>query len=109
MNTTIYITLAIILLTAIWNGLVIKWGLEKDKSKVIKISKYWHGIGFVIRALLVTIVFLTSGNWWWSGGAAFLCWLPYNMIINIYMKQPLFYIGRTSSIDKLIRKILHLK
>lgn len=108
MNTTIYITLAIILLTAIWNGLVIKWGLAEDKSKVAKISKYWHGVGFVIRGLLVILIYLLS-TWQMALIAAFLSWIPYNMIINICMRQPLFYIGRTSTIDKLIRKLLGLK
>lgn len=101
---TIIIAL-IILLTAAWNGLVIKWGLAEDKSKVVKISKYWHAIGFVIRALLVTIVFLTSGNWWWTGSAAFLCWLPYNMIINVVNKWKLFYFGQSSWIDRMINKL----
>lgn len=104
---TIIIAL-IILLTAAWNGLVIKWGLAEDKSKVAKISKYWHGVGFVIRGLLVILIYLLS-TWQMALIAAFLSWIPYNMIINLCMRQPLFYIGKTSTIDKLIRKILHLK
>jgi len=91
---------------AIWNGLVIKWGLCQDKSKVAKVSKYWHTVGFLIRALLVVIIFLTSGNWWWTGAAAFLCWLPYNMIINWCNGWPTFYFGKTSWIDRLINKLL---
>jgi len=99
----------IIILTAVWNGLVIKWGLSQDKQKVANISRYWHMVGFIIRGLLVALVYLLSFDWYYTSGAAFLCWLPYNMIINKINKWGWFYIGRTSIIDKLIRKILNLK
>lgn len=99
-----YIIITLILLTAFWNGLVIQWYLTKEQ----RYSKLWHGVGFVIRALLVLLTYLLS-TWQMALIAAFLSWLPYNMIINICMKQPLFYIGKTSAIDKLIRKILRQK
>lgn len=102
----LYIIILLILLTALWNGLVIKWGLENDKVKVTKISKYWHGIGFIVRGLLVAIIYLITYNWYWTGIAAFLCWLPYNMIINKVNGWKLFYFGQSSWIDRLMNKLL---
>lgn len=99
----------IIILTAVWNGMVIKWGLEQDKQKVAHISRYWHMVGFIIRGSLVGLVYLLTSDYLYTGIAAFVCWLPYNWIINLINGWKLFYIGRTSTIDKLIRKILHLK
>lgn len=104
-----YIILTIILLTAIWNGLVIKWGLAKDKATVVKESKLWHGIGFLIRGLLVLLAYLTTHNFWITFAVAFICWLPYNMIINKLNDWDWFHIGTTSTIDKLIRKIFKIK
>jgi len=98
------IIISLILLTALWNGLVIQWYLTKDQ----RYSKYWHAVGFIIRGLLVLLIYLHTKDHLLTGITAFISWIPYNMIINICMKQPIFYIGRTSTIDKFIRKILGL-
>lgn len=98
----IVIILLIILLTALWNGLVIQWYITKDQ----KYSKYWHGVGFVIRALLVAITFLVSSSWLMVAITAFASWIPYNMIINAVMGKPLLYVGKTAVIDRMIRRLL---
>jgi len=105
MVTTMLIAV-ILILTAIREGLINRWGLEPNKARVRKISRVWHALGFLIRALLVVIIFLISGNWYITGAAAFFCWLPYNMIINWCNGWPTFYFGKTSWIDKLINKLL---
>lgn len=101
----VYIIIAIIILTAIWNGLVIKWYNTKDQ----KYSKLWHGVGFIIRGLLVLLVYLITLNLWITAITAFVCWILYNMIINKLNDWGLFYIGKTSTIDKLIRKLFKIK
>lgn len=94
----LYLLIITILLTALWNGLVIQWFLTKDE----KYSTWWHRVGFVIRALLVVVIYL-AGGWVWALGAAFASWIPYNIIISLLMGQKWYYIGKTSYTDKLLR------
>lgn len=98
------ILMIMIVLHALWNGWVIKWGLATDKSKVTKTSKVWHAIGFIIRALLVLLIYLQT-DWRIALLAAFLCWLPYNIIINACNGWAIFYFGKTSWIDRLINRL----
>jgi len=94
MLTITYIS--IIILFAIWNG-----------YKITGKSNAWHSVGFIIRLLLVGLVYIDRGIWV-ALLAGFIAWIPYNGIINIFLKQKFFYIGITSVIDKFIRKILGL-
>ena len=87
---------AILLLTALWNGLVIKWYNTKDQ----KYSKWWHIVGFIIRGLIVLLTLLTLGvNWMLIAG--FCCWPVYDIIINLANGWKWYYGGNTSEIDKL--------
>ena len=95
-----YIIIAIIILTAMWNGMVINW----YNSHQQRWSRGWHAIGFIIRALLTLLVYLITTSWYWAGAITIISWIPYNVIINLYMHEPVFYFGRTSIIDKWIRK-----
>lgn len=95
-----YIIIAIILLIAMWNGMVINW----YNSHQQRWSRGWHATGFIIRALLTLLVYLITTSWYWAGAIAIISWIPYNVIINLYMHKPIFYFGRTSIIDKWIRK-----
>lgn len=97
MITTLTILL-IILLLAVWNGLVIEWKLKG------KYSKQWHMAGGLIRALLIGLVYINSGIYW-ALGAAFLSWLPYNMIINLLMGNGLFYLS-DKGIDGWIKRLI---
>ena len=97
---TTILLFSVIALVALWNGYVIKWFLTKDE----KYSRIWHGIGFMVRALLCATLYLQAGLLL-ASIAAFVCWLPYNIIINVVNRWPIFYVGKTSIIDKLIRKI----
>lgn len=92
----------LILLNALWNGFAIQWYRTKDH----KYSKWWHKIGFISRALIVMLIYFESGNYYYTGAAAFLCWLPYNIIINKCISVRLFYVGTTSTIDRFIREFL---
>ena len=101
-----YIAISIFLsiaLIALWNGYVIRWFLTKDE----KYSRIWHSIGFMVRALLCATLYLQAGLLL-ASIAAFVCWLPYNIIINIINRWPVFYVGKTSMIDKLIRRLWKL-
>lgn len=97
MITTLTILLIIILL-AIWNGLVIEWKLKG------KYSNQWHFVGGLIRALLIGLVYVNSGLWL-AIGTAFLCWMPYNMIINKIMGNGLFYLS-DKGIDGFIKRLI---
>lgn len=86
-------------LFAIWNGLVIKWYLTKDQ----KWSDYWHGVGFIIRALPIVLIY---PNLLWILIYANIAWTVYDIIINLFMGQSIFYIGKTSTFDKTFGKWL---
>jgi hypothetical protein len=102
MYTTLTI-LTILILTAAWNGQVINWKQSVYLFEHKKWSKRWHRTGFIIRALLFIPIIL-SGQLWPIFAYLFLSYPVYNAIINIYLDQPLFYIGATAWID---RKIPH--
>ena len=88
-----------VILFAIWNGLVIKWYLTKDQ----KWSDYWHGLGFIIRALPIVLIY---PNLLWILIYANIAWTVYDIIINLFMGQSIFYIGKTSTFDKTFGKWL---
>lgn len=96
------IPLFLIVLVAVWNGLVIRWEITSD----IRYSNSWHVTGWVIRALLVALSYLISGVYY-AIGAVVLATVIYNMIINIIIGQHIFYVGTTSKLDILIRKLFH--
>lgn len=82
----------IIILFAVWNGLVIIWGLVPDKNKVKKISDYWHATGLLARALLCFAILLDTGlfNFWIS---ILLSWHLYDIIINLIRGLPWHHTG----------------
>jgi hypothetical protein len=75
-----YIIIAIILLIALWNGLIIVWGLQPTKNK--KLQTLWHGVGFVIRGLLSLLIYIQFGMFYfWI--SVILNWHAYDIIINV--------------------------
>ena len=77
------IEIIIVILFAVWNGLVIRWKLTGNGSDL------WHAVGFVIRILPVFLV--------WDNYTIFLlyfnfAWTVYDMIINLINGWNLFYI-----------------
>jgi len=95
--------LVLVLVIAVWNGLVIMWYITKD----IKWSQLWHKVGFVIRAIIVLMSFI-EGGWLWALIVAFVAWVPYNIIINKIMKQKWYYLS-DSGIDGFIKKLFKIK
>jgi len=95
--------LVLVLVIAVWNGLVIMWYITKD----IKWSQLWHKVGFVIRAIIVLMSFI-EGGWLWALIVAFVAWVPYNIIINKIMKQKWCYLS-DSGIDGFIKKLFKIK
>lgn len=90
----------LILLIAAWNGLVIKWFMTREE----RYSRRWHALGFIIRAILTGMVYLTSG-WQLAAIAAFTSWVPYNIIINLVWGQPIWHLG-DKGVDGFIKRIL---
>ena len=101
----------IILLIAIYNGLIINWKLNKD-GKSAQWSKYWHLVGGLIRVFLAFLLV----NFWHAIAILMMHWIFYDMIINYLRDLDLFYSGSVqsgtgSTIDRLFTKktILILK
>ena len=88
----------IVILFSIWNGLVIKWYLTKDQ----KYSKYWHIVGYLIRAIPLYYIY---PNITWILIYTNIAWTLYDMIINKVNGWNLFYIGKTSITEKLFGKL----
>jgi hypothetical protein len=88
----------IMLLFAVWNGCSINFYNSKD----LKWNKYFHYVGFVLRGLLIAMFW---GDWVTMLILANLSYTAYEMIINLMMKQNIFYIGETSKIDILFGKL----
>ena len=91
----------IVILFAIWNALVIKWYLTRDN----KWSKYWHILGYIIRALPVIIIY--------PNVVAILLyviisWVLYDILINIINGWDIFYVGNTSWFDNTFGKYLFI-
>ena len=85
------------LLFAVWNGC----GINFFNSKDLKWNKYYHIVGFTLRGLLVLMFW---GDWLMMLVLANLSWTVFDSIIAIIMRQPLFYIGKTSKIDLIVGK-----
>ena len=79
------------------------WYVTKDH----KYSGWWHTAGFVTRGFIVMIAFV-AGGLLWAGIVAFVAWLPYNIIINLIMKQKWYYLS-DSGIDGFIKKLFKIK
>lgn len=96
-----YLVLSLmVVLLGLWNGLVIKWYLTRED----KYSKAWHTIGFIVRALPLLLIY--------DNLFIVLCylnfaWTAYNMAINVIIHESLFYVGKTSFIDKTLGKSIY--
>jgi hypothetical protein len=90
----------ILILLAIYNGLIIQWFNNKNKDKQNKYSNLWHATGWVIRLLLILMLpfkYIPLG--------IFLSWTCYNYIINLIIGKPIWYLGITGS-DKYMNKTI---
>jgi len=95
------------ILFAVYNGQFIKWGQTHHyPEQRAKWSARWHRTGFILRALLFALIWHLQG----IGPAAifaFISYPIYNGIINMYLKAPFFYIGKTAWMDKNIPHPIH--
>ncbi len=88
------ITVCVIgLLLGAYNGLFI---LHRRTGQP-RYSVRWHRVGWFIRALLVVPLI---PDWPWVLLYLNIAWTFYDMIINLYMGQGLFYQGKTAWFDK---------
>lgn len=97
------IAIALIIITAIWNGLINKQ-MFKDTTPQQKqnTSDMWHTYGLFIRSLLILIMMMTYG---WIGfflGMIF-GFLGYEKILNFSMGNKLNYRGG-SRFDQFVGK-----
>jgi len=106
------IVLSFIVLLAIYNAYIIKWGVayyEPDRSNA---GKIWHFVGAVVRALLIICIATynfseISYNTIYVIVALFLLnWVVYDIVLNAFRGEFIFYrgstkTGTTSFIDKL--------
>lgn len=81
-----------LILFAVWNGLVIVWGLVPDKNKVKDINDWWHATGFLVRVLVSLAILLNSGllYFWLS---VIVGWHLYDLIINLIRCLPWYHTG----------------
>jgi len=93
-------------LMAIYNGQFIMWERAGRLSKELW-AKRWHRTGFFIRGAMWFVVLLVAPPAWALLGLL-LAWPVYNGIINLYLKVPFFYVGKTAWIDKNIPLWMHL-
>ena len=82
------IILLVGILLAIYNGQFLS----------LKVAE-WHRTGFIIRLLLGLILY---PNIIYMMIYLNIAWALYDIIINMYLKVPWYYIGRTAWIDKTI-------
>lgn len=68
-------------------------------------SKSWHLTGFLIRVVLFIVLIPNLLLMAWYG---VIVWPVYNIIINLYMRQPWHYQGTTAWFDRNIPKGLNL-
>ena len=95
---SVIVTSTLAALFALWNGLVIKWYLTKDQ----KYSTYWHIVGYFIRAIPLYYIY---PNILWMLIYANIAWTLYDMVINKINGWNLFYIGKTSTTEKIFGKL----
>ena len=95
---SVIVTSTLAALFALWNGLVIKWYLTKDQ----KYSTYWHIVGYFIRAIPLYYIY---PNILWMLIYINIAWTLYDMVINKINGWNLFYIGKTSTTEKIFGKL----
>ena len=77
------------LFLALWNAIVIKWGLETNSDKRTIYSKAWHRVGWLVRAALAVYVAASYGLFFgWL--AVIVLWQLYDIIINVVRGNPAF-------------------
>ena len=104
----IYKVSFLLILIAIYNGLIINWRCNyKNKSELW--SKYWHFVGGLLRC---SIAFLFT-DWKTAIAIMLIHWIFYDGIINLIRGKYIFYEGSASSgtgstIDKLLNNDLSI-
>ena len=96
------IPILLLLLIAIYNGLIIQWFNNKNKESQNKYSVLWHITGWLIR-LFIILLFPIK----YLALSLFIGWSCYNYIINLILNKPLFYVGNTF-IDKYLNKTIQI-
>lgn len=90
------------LVIAIREGFLLKWALNNRPEDL---SKLWHRLGSVMRALpLVLILWFVWGQWMLMGLIALFwanwAWSVYDLAINIINDWRWFGSGKTSGVEK---------
>jgi len=96
-----YLLILIALLITLREGLQQRDRVAHSKQ----MSKLWHGVGFVIRMLLITVVYLLTFNLILTVVTGLILTVFYSIACAIGSKQKWYYLS-DSGIDKLLKKLL---
>lgn len=76
-----------------------------DKIKPSKkLSSIWHGVGFTIRGLIFTWLYLIKVEWYILTASIILMWPIYNIACSIGLGHKWYYVSK-NGFDGIIRKI----
>ena len=87
------------LFLAYWNALVIKWGLSTNANDRINLSRAWHRVGWLIRAVLACYVATYGLFYGWL--AVIVLWQLYDIIINLGRGNPAFTTDDKTKMNKM--------
>jgi VIT1/CCC1 family predicted Fe2+/Mn2+ transporter len=97
----IYLLIVISLLISLREGLQ-----QRDRVSPSKLmSKLWHGVGFVLRMLLIVFVYFLTHDILLTLIITFILSILYSISCAIGSKQKWYYLSN-SGIDKILRKLL---
>ena len=104
-NLDLLIFLGILtVLFAVWNGLVIRWK-QAPQVEQPRWSNLWHGVAAIIHVIIILLCAYLY-KWWGLAVGLFVNWILYNIIIAKFLRQKWYYVGTTSRVDRIIRKLL---
>ena len=92
--------IVIALLICVREGFQNRDRIDWNKS----INRMWHIYGFVMRFLLVGLMYMITENWIYTASVAVIVWPFYNISCAIGLRKKWYYVGKDGT-DWLIRKV----
>lgn len=86
-TANLLLLLFVSLYLAMWNGLVVDWGLSTDPVKRKNLSILWHKLGFLLRFAL-TVYIAEAYGLFYGWLFVIVLWHLYDIIINLIRKMP---------------------
>jgi len=97
----------LLLFLIILMAMMVRWGVEVDTAAKKKWSKAWHGFSVLFRAgAMVLWIVSLWGQWKLLLMVVFpvflnICWTLWDGVISLHLGQNFWYIGNTSTWDKI--------